>query len=66
MMSVLSAAISGLANMGLEKLGFYLALGVLISFVEEVFFRGLILRSLRQSDAMSTAAVCPVGGCQTP
>lgn len=46
---VLATAVTGLADIGFEQLGFYLALAGLIGFVEEVFFRGLILRSLGPS-----------------
>ena len=57
---VLVTAVSGLTRIGLGRLGFYLALAGLIGFVEEVFFRGLILRSLAARGALRAVIVSSV------
>lgn len=57
---VLAPAVSGLTRIGLGQLGVYLALAGLIGFVEEVFFRGLILRSLAARGALRAAIVSSV------
>ena len=57
---VLAGAVSGLTRIGLAQLWVHLALAVLTGFVEEVVFRGLILRSLAARGALRAAIVSSV------
>ena len=57
---VLAAAVSGLARVTVGQLWVYLALAVLTAFVEEVVFRGLILRALAARGVLRAAIVSSV------
>lgn len=43
---ILNLALGGVSNPGMERLLLFLALALLVGFVEETYFRGMILRAL--------------------
>jgi membrane protease YdiL (CAAX protease family) len=56
---VVATAVVGISQMRTEEFVFFLVLACLIGFVEEVFFRGLVLQALAPAGLWRAAAPPP-------